>query len=738
VIIRALIVAIAVAAAGTGAAHAQPAPARPKVGVALGGGSARGIAHVGVLRWLEEHRVPIDVMAGTSMGGLIGGSYATGMTPDEIEAMLEEIDWSEMFGSSQFQFSNVRRKRDLRAYPSGLEFGLKRGIVPPPSLNNGQQVELLLSRIAAPYYAIDNFDQLPTPFRCVAVDLTKAAPVVMGSGSLARAMRATMSLPLVFPPVSIEQQVLVDGGAMNNIPGDIVRTMGADRVIAVNVGDLGDKSNLDYSLLGLVMETLDAMMRANTIRAASGVDIRINVPVTEFGSLDWRRAPELIAAGYKAAEAMRDQLLPLAISDADWQQWRAARESARLRTLPAPVFVTVLGAASRDADHMRRQLQPFVGAPLDLTVLDETLRELGGMDRYETLSWALVDQNGERGLQVTARPKNYGPPFMYLGISLENTTGNEFRFGLSGRYLAFDVLGSGTELRVDAAIGSDPSAGMSWYRPLGNSALFVEPIAGITTQALSVIDDGKTIAQYGRTIAHVGGDLGIELGRFDEIRVGVRYGWTDAAVRIGDPGLPELDGQDALLQARWSHDGQDDPIVPSKGVLSNVWLRHYFDAPAPPVPNPVDGRSTDGIVQLEARASWFLSLDAAARNRVLLGGGFGSSFDDEPFPTEQFALGGPFRMSAFSIGEQRGDHFAMGVAGYLHELFRLPDFIGGPVFAAGWLEVGSAFNHIDEATIGVHSSGGIIADTIIGPIFAGISIGIDANSRYYIGIGKVF
>jgi NTE family protein len=737
VIIRTLIVALAVTAAGTGAAHAQPAPARPKVGVALGGGSARGIAHVGVLRWLEEHRVPIDVLAGTSMGGLIGGSYATGMTPDEIEGMLDEIDWNEMFGSSQFQFSNVRRKRDLRSYPSGLEFGLKRGIVPPPSLNNGQQVELLLSRIAAPYYAIDNFDRLPTPFRCVAVDLTKAAPVVMGSGSLARAMRATMSLPLVFPPVAIEQQVLVDGGAMNNIPGDIVRTMGADRVIAVNVGDLGDKTNLDYSLLGLVMETLDAMMRANTIRAASGADIRINVPLTEFGSLDWRRAPELIAAGYKAAEALRDQLLPLAIGEAEWQQWSAARQSARLRTLPAPAFVNILGAASRDTVHMRKELQPFVGEPLDITVLDETLRELGGMDRYQTLSWALVDQNGERGLQITARPKNYGPPFMYLGISLENTTGNEFRFGLSGRYLAFDVLGSGTELRIDAAIGSDPSAGISWYRPLGNTALFFEPIAGIGSQTLSVIEEGKTVAQYGRTIAHVGADAGVELGRFDEIRAGVRYGWTDAAVRIGDPKLPELDGQDALVQAVWTHDGQDDPIVPSKGVLSHVSLRHYFDAPSP-LPGATEQRTSEGIVQLEARASWFLSLDAAAKQRVLLGGAFGTSFDDEPFPTEQFALGGPFRMSAFSIGEQRGDHFAMGAAGYLHQLFRLPDFIGGPVFAAGWMEVGSAFNHLDEATIGVHSSGAIIADSIIGPVFAGVSIAIDGNSRYYIGIGKLF
>ena len=340
---------------------AQAPAARPRVGVALGGGSARGIAHVGVLRWLEEHHVPIDVIAGTSMGGLIGGSYATGMTPDEIEMMLGDIDWDAMFGSSRFEFSNVRRKRDLRAYPSRLEFGLKGGIVPPPSLNNGQQVDLLLSRIAAPYYGIKNFDDLPTPFRCVAVDLKSARPIVMSDGSLSRAMRATMSLPLVFPPVDTGAQLLVDGGAMNNIPGDIVRTMGAQQVIAVNVGNLNDKTEIDYSLIGLVMETLDAMMRANTIKAASGADIMINVPVEEFGSLDWRRAPELIAAGYKGAELMKDRLLPLAVSEAEWQQWRDKRQAARLRTLPSPAFVRVEGAAPGDTERMQKALLLYVG-----------------------------------------------------------------------------------------------------------------------------------------------------------------------------------------------------------------------------------------------------------------------------------------------------------------------------------------------------------------------------------------
>ena len=733
-----ILLAVLVLAVSAAPLAAQPAATtRQKVGVALGGGSARGIAHVGVLRWLEEHKIPIDVIAGTSMGGLIGGSYATGMTPDDIEAMLSGIDWDSMFGSSHFEFSNVRRKRDLREYPSRLEFGIKKGLVPPPSLNNGQQVDLLLSRIAAPYYAIRTFDELPTPFRCVAVDLTKAQPVVMGDGSLARAMRATMSLPLVFPAVMMDDKVLVDGGAMNNIPGDVVRGMGADRVIAVNVGDLEDRTTINNSLFGLAMETLDAMMRANTLKASAGVNVMINVPLKEYGSLDWRRAPQLIAEGYKAAEAMSDRLLPFAVSEAEFEQWRTARQSARRTTLPSPAFVEIEGAAPSDAGRMRRELELHLGQPLVVSALDETLQELGGLDRYEALSWTLIEQGGSYGLRINARPKSYGPPFFYLGLNLENTTGNEFRFGLNGRYLAFDVLGSGSELRIDGAVGSDPSAGFAWYRPLGSSRLFVEPGAFVLSQSLGVISEGHTIASYSRTRLGAGIDLGVNLGRLDEVRAGMRYGWIDASVNIGDPGLPEVDGEDSVFIARWTHDGQDRVVTPSRGTHSRVELRRYVSAPFAD-PAAVDGRTTDDVSQLEGGASWITSLDAAARRRVFLVGAAGTSFDGRPLPTEQFALGGPLRMSALTIGQERGDHYAHAAVGYLHQIMRLPDFLGGAVFLGAWVETGSAFSNDEDADVGFNASTGVIGDTILGPVFFGFAAGADGSSRFYLAIGKVF
>jgi NTE family protein len=214
-------IAIRVAAFVVAMTAAMPLQAQapaPRVGVAFGGGSARGIAHVGIIRWFEEHHVPIDVAAGTSMGGLIGGAFATGMNADELRDFILSIDWDQTFGSSSFPFKNVRRKQDARDFPARLEFGLKKGLVLPTSLNNGQQVDLLLARIAGAYYDLDSFDLLPTPFRTVAVDLIAAERVVLDRGSLAEAMRATMSLPGVFPPVEIADRVLVDGGRSTTFP----------------------------------------------------------------------------------------------------------------------------------------------------------------------------------------------------------------------------------------------------------------------------------------------------------------------------------------------------------------------------------------------------------------------------------------------------------------------------------------------------------------------------------------
>jgi NTE family protein len=711
--------------------RAQTASPRPTIGVAFGGGSARGLAHIGVIRWFEEHRIPIDVAAGTSMGALVGGAFASGMTAHELSVMIEETDWDAMFGSSSFPFKNIRRKEDARSYPSRLEFGLKRGIVPPTALNDGQQVDLLLARIAAPYYGLSEFDDLPTPFRTVAVDLLKGEKVVIHAGSLAQAMRASMSLPGVFPPVQDGDRVLVDGGALDNIPADVVRDMGATVVIAVSVGYTAKKT-IDYSLFALMGQTVDAMMEAGTRQALTAADLLIPVDVDGFGSLDWRRSGELIERGYEAADRASATLLKYAASEPEWQAWLAHRAHRRRTELPSPQFLSTDGLTPADAGLTRRTLTMHIGQAVDIPRLEKDLASLSGLDRYEGLNWQLVGPPGREGLLVRAHEKPYAPPFLMLGVNVENTTSNDFRVQVAGRYLAFDVGGSGAELRLDGVIGTDPSLAVAWYRPVRGSRFFVRPLAGFEKHTTDFTSGDQVVAVYRERRLLTEGDVGVTLSRVSELFGGLRVGRLDADVQAGSPGLPELGGLEAQLRVGWLYDGQDSPVIPSHGVRVRAIALHYLQSP------DVSGasRTNDGVSQAEGSFSVFWT--QKRRNRVFLMANGGTSFDGHPLPTAQFTVGYPFTLDAFSVGERRGDHFGVATLGALRRVGRLPDFLGGSIFAGLWLENGATFDAVDRLHVNTHTGFGVVLDTLIGPVIAGAGLGLNGGWRSFVGVGRVF
>lgn len=710
---------------------------RPSVGVALGGGSARGLAHVGVIRWFEEHRIPIDLLAGTSMGGLIGGSFATGMGADELTAMVRGIDWDRMFGSSAFPLKNIRRKSDARAYPSRLEFGLRGGLIPPTALNNGEQVELLLSRITAPYGTLEHFDDLPTPFRAVAVDLVTAREVRLEQGPLATAMRAIMSLPLIFPPIDTEGRVLVDGGAMNNVPANVVRSMGADTVVAVNVGDLSDREGVAYTLLGLAGSTLDAMMRASTRSSITAADIIIDVPLRQYGSLDWRRSEALIEEGYRAAEAMRERLLPLAVSALEFERWQAARQAKRRMTMDVPTFIEASGFADADARRLRTLFDKHLGHPIVLNQIEQDLEWLTSLDRYETVTWRLITgPEGTHGLRVTARPKPSGPPFMMLGLNLENTTSAEFRVSATARYLRYGLVTSSSELRVDGTLGSAPGASVEFYQPLGSSALFVAPYAQWNTGSSNFTEDETVVARYRQRSLRTGVHVGVNLGARSDVRAGVYFGRQDATVTVGNPALPEVRGRESVAEMVWRYDGQDSPVVPSTGTLATLRLSHALDGPRL---RSRDGSTPSGderVTQLAGTASRFFAIRDTGRIFSYLGAG--TSFDRAPPVATQFQLGLPLRLGAFGTGELRGPHFYFATAGYLYQVKRLPDFIGGPVYAGSWVESGDAFQTWSAAGVRVNIGAGLIMDTLLGPVMVAGTGDRHGRWRTFVGVGRIF
>src|SRR5215475_12601627 len=333
--------------------QAAPEKARPKIGVALEGGGALGLAHIGVLQWFEDHHIPVDYVAGTSMGGLVGGLYATGKSPEELKKLVEAQNWDMIIGgATPFEDLSYRRKEDTRAYPNKILFGLKKGFSLPAGLNAGHQITLLIDRETLSYSKLKSFDDLPIPFRCVATDLVSGKEEIFHDGSLPLALRATMSIPGLFSPVRRGEKVYVDGGLLRNLPSDVVRKMGADIVIAVHLETAPVKPEEIQSLFSVLGKSIDVVVRDNELRGIAGADLIVNVDLRKFTSIDYPKANTIITIGTEAAQTKEKILAPYSLDDTSWAQYLQARESRKETAVPVPQFVKVEGTDPRTTKHM--------------------------------------------------------------------------------------------------------------------------------------------------------------------------------------------------------------------------------------------------------------------------------------------------------------------------------------------------------------------------------------------------
>lgn len=739
-----LLLCLTCASSAFASEQAEPTqPPRPRIGLALGGGSARGLAHIGVLSWFEAHHIPIDVLAGTSMGGLVGGAYASGMSPAEIRALLQQADWDLMFlADSPYKYKTFRRKQDKHRFPSQLEFGLKGGLTLPGALNSGQQVALLLDRIALPYYNLESFDDLPTPFRCVATDLRKGEAVVIDKPPLARAMRATMAIPGVFTPVNWDDWLLVDGGALNNIPADVVRAMGADIVIAVDVGDTEGggqqvEANTLFSALG---RTIDTMMTTNSRRSLASADIVIRPDLTGFHSGSWRQSAELADRGFAAAEKQANQLRSYELSPSAHAAFQAAREARRQRDVPQPSYVSVhgLGAPLPPAmvTKIEHDLAPALNAGLDPDEMAPRLLAIAGTDRYEYLTYGLTDRPKPHGLLIGVRQKSYGPPFLMLGLELNNVDSTNFAFNLSTRVLQYGLLGTRSETRFDVVLGTEQRVAVELVRPLFGSPVFVAPRAYFDRRGRNLYVDDIFAAEYRIKRTGAGVDMGMDFGRWAELRAG----FDTAAVRgrrhIGLPGLPEADGNEQYATLSFAMDTQTSPVVPTRGARLHSSLQHYFSAAQPSEPGFESLNHDDEYTTGSVKGSWFHTV--RAEDRIFVLGEAGTSFGGEPL-IATYSLGGLLELGALNNGEQRGSNVLLGVGGYLRHIGRLPDVLGGGMFAGGWLESGSAFDDWDSRSWKTNVTLGVVVESLLGPAFAGASLPIDGGGlRIYVSLGPLF
>ncbi len=592
----------------------------------------------------------------------------------------------------------------------------------------------MLDRIAAPYPHLESFDDLPTPFRAVATDLDKAEVVILDRGSLSEAMRATMAIPGVFAPVPLEGRLLVDGGTLDNVPADVAKSMGADVVVAVNVSASTDGFTTPSNFFDVLGRTMDTMMAMGATKALESADVVIVPDLRGFPGTDYRRSDEIVERGYQAAEAVKDRLLPYSIDAPAYEAWQEARLAKKQSVLSSLDAVRVSGLSEDAGERIRNRLeQTLVGSETKLDDIEEEVLRLNGTDRYETIRYALREENGIKTLALHIVPKPYGPPFLLPALDLENVDSNSFALNLRGRIVFYDTLVPDSEIRLDFGVGTRQEAGLELYRRLFDSRLFVAPRGYWTRSSLNSYDEeGETLAEYTEKVTGGGLDLGLDLGSRSELRVGYDVADFRTRLRVGEPSLPEAEGKNGFASMRFTFDGQTSPIIPSRGIYTRVGLRYYSDTPDVVfLGEKLDG-PTD-YAQLDARFSSFHRF--RERHRLFYGASGGSSFGDDPGYNE-FRLGGLLRLGAFQRGEIRGDNYVLGVGGFLYQVMRLPDMLGANGYLGAWLEAGSAFDEWSEAAHQWNASGGFVLETLLGPFFIGGSVSLtNGDGRFYVSLG---
>jgi len=705
---------------------------RPRVGLALSGGGALGLAQIGVIQWMEEHHIPVDRVAGTSMGSIIGAMYATGMSPAEMQKFAENISWDEAFHPEPvYSQLSYRRKQDRRDYLVNTPLGLKRGLSGPNGFNAGQGVRLLLDRIAFPDSGIGSFDDLPIPFRCVATDLESGDAVVLQSGSLAQAVRASMAIPGVFTPVELNGRILADGGMVENIPVETVRAMDADVVIAVELRlPPGDALQLE-SLTGVLSRAVSIMITQNERRSLTLADVKVSVDMTGFSATDYTRVGELVRLGYKTAASQSAAFERYAIQDpAEWRQYLAERAARKGTSIKKVERVEVTGARPDTDGRIEHRLEKHLHGSADLPVLETELTRVAGEGQFDDLGYEGFVQNGVPGLRVTAHEKSYGPPFVDLAVNVQGSGVAAFDFSAGTRVTFMDVAHHGGEWRTDLLFGSSNLGASEFYQPLGQSPFFIAPYVFVSKYARNSFNGLTRLAVFGDERAGGGLDVGFDSGRRSEFRLGYEAFDGKLAPLIGAAGLPTVRGSTGEFRARYVWDGQDSPSVPSRGNRLVATLSRVLHSPGLP----------HAIGQLDFETSSFLPISSKTSLFFLVSGG--TTFRGEAGPFQVFTLGGPFRLGAYLPDTFLGNHYAYASFGFRREVYRLPQLVGKKVYWGGWYEAGTAFGTQagDAGPVVIRGTFnlGIIVDTIVGPISIAGSVSPTGQSRINFAMGRLF
>ena len=709
------------------AVFAEEETGRQKIGLALSGGGARGGAHVGVLRALEEMNIQVDYIAGTSMGAIIGGLYASGYSADEIETLLTETDWKKAMTDRPARPDRTMRKKDLeRQFLIPYRVGFNDGRIQLPlGVIEGQHLDQIFHRMLLPVVGISDFDELPTPFRAIATDLVTGDEVILSSGSLPNTLRASMSVPGVFAPVRIDDKLLVDGGMSNNLPISVVRGMGADIVIAVDISSPMLKEEQLTSVLSVTEQLTNFLTRRTTEREIESLgdrDVLIVPELEGFSAANFEEAETIVHLGYEAARASRSGLASLT-------QDRLPQPPGLMSTSDFIVnFVEIDNGSVLNDELIRSRLDVELGKAIDLDSLDESVDRIYSLDVFESVTYDLVTNDaGEHGVVVHASPRDWGPNYFQLGLELSSDFSENSDFKLGGAYTRNALNSLGGELRIIGSIGRQDEINVDFYQPIDLKARwFVEPQVYWRRQNFNVWLDDVNIAEL--QLAGWGTKVGIgrNLSTTDRLRLDYEFARGDADIITGNPGFP-FDGRLRIgeLSVEYLHDSMDNLWFPSSGTFFRVgyiYASESLGADLDYQQAVVDGAFT-----------W-----SRGRNSLVLNYEGGYSFDDKAPFEGWFRMGGLGRLSGLVPDQLTGRQSMLAVLAYYRSLYSM-DLLS--LYAGATLEAGNVWNYTDDIALDdLRYSGSVFlgADTPIGPVYFAVGHSDSGDNAVYFYVGNPF
>jgi NTE family protein len=700
---------------------------RPKVGLVLGGGGARGAAHIGVLEVLERLRVPVDCVAGTSMGALIAGAWVAGKSPEQLRAAMAEADWDDMFQDNpDYTELDFRNKRTMQRFLPGTELGIQNGsVVTPPGFLLGQKIKLFLNKMVHADSGETEIERLPLPLALIASDIGTGERVVYRDGSLSEAMRASMSVPGLIAPAHYRQRRLVDGGLVDNLPiGEVRSLCNAQVVIAVDVGTLPLPGDQVTGMLGVAAQVITLLTQQNVNASLASLrpgDIYIKPKLDGISSGAFERYADAIRRGDEAAQAAQAALSRLSVDEPSYARWRLGVRGTT-PALPRIDEVQVAGLVRADESLVRRHLEQHTGQPLDPTALNRDLMRTYGDGYYETVDYTVQSLNGRNLLRVMPVEKTWGPDYFRFGAQFDSSLKQGSSFQLRGAYQKTWLNSRGGELLITGELGRQAGAGIEFFQPLSLAqGWFADAALGYSRERIDLYNNDQRFAEYLSLTTNLDLMVGASLNRLGQVRAGWRWAKATRSIQTGIDVLalyPE--GAASGLQVELDLDQFDRLYFPRSGWAVQA---SWFEA----------SRGGYAMQKLDLRG-------AVPVRDFVLGGRLswvGSTRGELPL-RDAGKLGGFLNLTGYSTNQFIGDHVAYAHIRAERIIGKLPVGLRGDMRVGLALEIGklrdpyTPMKHTDWlGSVALYLGG----ETPAGPVYAGIGRGRGGSSNAYLFLG---